>query len=225
MLLVWEDRRRRLVFVTCLIKQLIALICSTPYAQLVKLHSEDEIVPSPVRCSEVGVTRHLLKKASVSGSTTSSRVSCPPALMAATTSECVLPSTNILFTWRRQKEEKKRERDVRRMRWMRYLNFAARLQTLQNMTKKKSSLLLFVVVHLHSHTEVNKLHHCQELFFFLNIIGLFAKGSRAGNPVCPRTIAHAQTFNKESWNFPLSLIYMSVYIYKFCYYVTVTVAL
>lgn len=106
-LLVWEDGRRRLVSITCLIKQLNALICSTPSAQLVKPHNEHEIVLSPVRCSEVGVTRHLLKKASVSGSTTSSRVSCPPALMAATTSECVLPSTDILFTWRRQKEEKR----------------------------------------------------------------------------------------------------------------------
>jgi len=53
---------------------------------------------SPDRWSKAGATRHLLKKASVSGSTTSRRASFPPALMAATTSECVFPSTDRLFT-------------------------------------------------------------------------------------------------------------------------------
>lgn len=54
---------------------------------------------SPVTCSKLGATRHLLKKASASGSTTSSLVTLPPALMAATTSECVFPSTAMAFTW------------------------------------------------------------------------------------------------------------------------------
>lgn len=62
-------------------------------------HSELIAALSPVTWSKVGVTRHLLKKASVSGSTTSSRVTLPPALIAATTSECVFPSTNTAFTW------------------------------------------------------------------------------------------------------------------------------
>lgn len=94
---------------------------------------------------------------------------------------------------KKTKRGKKTERDIRRRTWMRYLNFAKpSANPSKHDQKKKSSLLLFVVVHLHSHTEVNKLHHCQE-FFFLYIIGLFAKGSRAGNPVCPHTIAHAQT--------------------------------
>lgn len=53
---------------------------------------------SPVRWSEVGLTPHLLKNASVSGSTTSRRVTFPPTLMAATTSECVFPSTDMPFT-------------------------------------------------------------------------------------------------------------------------------
>lgn len=53
---------------------------------------------SPVRWSEVGLTPHLLKNASVSGSTTSRRVTLPPTLMAATTSECVFPSTDMPFT-------------------------------------------------------------------------------------------------------------------------------
>lgn len=61
---------------------------------------------SPVRCSEVGVTLHLLKKASVSVSTTSSRASSPPALMAATTCECVFPSTGTSFTWSTEEERK-----------------------------------------------------------------------------------------------------------------------
>jgi len=52
----------------------------------------------PVRCSAVGVTRHFLKKASVSGSTTKSVVSSPPALIAATTSACCFPSTETAFT-------------------------------------------------------------------------------------------------------------------------------
>lgn len=51
-------------------------------------------------CSGVGATLHLLKKASVSVSTTSREVSSPPDLMAATTSECCFPSTVIPFTWR-----------------------------------------------------------------------------------------------------------------------------
>lgn len=54
---------------------------------------------SPVRWSVLGATRHFLKKASVSGSTTSRRVSLPPALIKDTTSECVFPSTDTPFTW------------------------------------------------------------------------------------------------------------------------------
>lgn len=44
---------------------------------------------------------HLLKYSSVSRSTTSSLVSSPPALMAATTSEYSIPSTGTPFTWRK----------------------------------------------------------------------------------------------------------------------------
>lgn len=190
MLLVWEDGRRRLVSITCLIKQLNALICSTPSAQLVKPHNEHEIVLSPVRCSEVGVTRHLLKKASVSGSTTSSRVSCPPALMAATTSEWVLPSTDILFTWRRQKEEK-RQRETLDM------NEIFKLcKTVCKPFKTWPKKVLIVAFRgcpssfPHRSEQTSSL---SGIFFFLYIISLFAKGSRAGNPVCPHTIAHAQT--------------------------------
>lgn len=61
------------------------------------------VILSPVRCSGVGLTRHLLKKASVSGSTTSRRATLPPTLMAATTSECVFPSTDTPFTWGRKR--------------------------------------------------------------------------------------------------------------------------
>lgn len=60
----------------------------------------------PVRCSAVGATRHFLKKASVSGSTTKSVVLSPPALIAATTSACCFPSTETWFTWEQTAHQK-----------------------------------------------------------------------------------------------------------------------
>lgn len=47
----------------------------------------------------VGITPRLLKCWSVSGSTTSSQVSSPPALMKATTSECFMDSMLTPLTW------------------------------------------------------------------------------------------------------------------------------
>lgn len=53
---------------------------------------------SPVRCSSEGRTLHFLKNSSAKLSTTNSFVSSPPAFMAATTSECCLPSMDTPFT-------------------------------------------------------------------------------------------------------------------------------
>lgn len=56
----------------------------------------------PSTCSSVGVTRSLLKCASVSGSTTRSRASSSRALMLATTSAWRSPSTFCPFTCHQQ---------------------------------------------------------------------------------------------------------------------------
>lgn len=61
-------------------------------------HTVGRTPHSPFRCSLDGITLHFLKNSSVSLSTTSSLVSSPPALMAATTSPCCLPSMQTPFT-------------------------------------------------------------------------------------------------------------------------------
>lgn len=66
----------------------------------------------PVRCSAVGVTRHFLKKASVSESTTKSEVLSPPALITATTSACCFPSTETPLTWEQTMTHLKTHRDT-----------------------------------------------------------------------------------------------------------------
>ncbi len=72
----------------------------------------------PVRCSAVGITRHFLKKASVSESTTKSEVLSPPALIMATTSACCFPSTETPLTWEQTMTHLKTHRDTCRTEWL-----------------------------------------------------------------------------------------------------------
>lgn len=94
---------------------------------------------------------------------------------------------------KKTKRGKKTERDIRRRTWMRYLNFAKLSANPSKHDQKKSPHCCFSWLSIFIPTQKWTNFITVRNFFFLYIIGLFAKSSRAGNPVCPHTIAHAQT--------------------------------